>query len=122
MLAPTLDPAIGEDDAGKDLRAAEVDADDAFPVQTARLPYWLTEASSPSYAVVQPVEPALDSAGNDADRGLQRRSDACPGRGKQHAHHNHGKNQRVLHERLPPFALQAREQHMCHGHSDLPAR
>jgi hypothetical protein len=40
-----LDPAIGEDDAGEDLRAAEVDADDAFPVQTARLPYWLTEAS-----------------------------------------------------------------------------
>src|SRR5438132_9151170 len=41
MLAPLLDLTVTIDDAGQDLGAAEVDADDAFSVQTARLPYWL---------------------------------------------------------------------------------
>src|SRR5256714_7495787 len=41
MLAPLLDAAVAIDHAGLDLGAAEVDADDAFSVQTARLPYWL---------------------------------------------------------------------------------
>src|SRR4051794_905626 len=41
MLAPLYHMTVTSDDSGEDLRAAEVDADDAFPVQTARLPYWL---------------------------------------------------------------------------------
>src|SRR5438309_6615679 len=41
MLASPVDAALPVDDPRQDLGAAEVDADDAFPVQTARLPYWL---------------------------------------------------------------------------------
>src|SRR5262249_56714158 len=38
-----LDMPLEADDPGEDLRPAEVDADDAFSVQTARLPYWLDD-------------------------------------------------------------------------------
>ena len=41
MLAALLHVPVPVDDPRKDLGAAEVEADDAFFVQTARLPYWL---------------------------------------------------------------------------------
>ena len=41
MLASLLHVPFPVDDPRKDLGAAEVEADDAFFVQTARLPYWL---------------------------------------------------------------------------------
>ena len=41
VLPALLDVSAGVDDPGQDLGAAEVDADDTFSVQTARLPYWL---------------------------------------------------------------------------------
>jgi hypothetical protein len=34
-----LDLSVAVDDSGEDLRAADVDTDDAFAIQTARLPY-----------------------------------------------------------------------------------
>src|SRR3989442_9883478 len=41
MLEALFDATLVIDDSRQDLGSAEVDADDAFPVQTARLPYWL---------------------------------------------------------------------------------
>ena len=41
MLAAVLHVPLPVDDPSKDLGAADVDADDAFFVQSARLPYWL---------------------------------------------------------------------------------
>src|SRR4051794_5962285 len=41
VLAPALHVPVPVDDPREDLRSAEVDADDALSVQTARLPYWL---------------------------------------------------------------------------------
>src|SRR5436309_8248533 len=43
MLAALLHVPVPVDDPREDLRAAEVEADDAFFVQTARLPYWLAK-------------------------------------------------------------------------------
>src|SRR5207249_4175819 len=41
VLAPPFNPSVAVDDPGQDLGAAEIDADDTFPVQSARLPYSL---------------------------------------------------------------------------------
>src|SRR5439155_24844140 len=41
VLAPPRNPSVAVDDPGQDLGAAEIDADDTFPVQSARLPYSL---------------------------------------------------------------------------------
>src|SRR5262249_41864678 len=41
VLAVVLDTTVTSDDSRQDLGPAEVDPDDAFSVQSARLPYWL---------------------------------------------------------------------------------
>src|SRR5439155_2645498 len=71
MLPPLVDLTVAIDDTGEDLRGAEVDADDAFSVQTARLPYWLDADGREALPRLQrraregqsAARPAADAAG-----------------------------------------------------------